>query len=209
MNRQRLVVAAAAAVAAVAKGGTAVAHAAGSGWNWFVGDERAHIGGPRSGNSLELFAIGDVNVTCSHVRLVSRDGNFEFEHDPKVATSTLNAYVDGTGTRTPITIGGWDAQDIVSLIVGGAAGQRKDIQQWRSGGTTVAAIDGSGHLRLGPLTLVAAVEGGRAMLYAQLPDGSRQVLAAGSSEQPVASTAKKSKQATRPARSTLHVGGEQ
>ena len=44
MNRQRLVVAAAAAVAAVAKGGTAVAHAAGSGWNWFVGDERAHIG---------------------------------------------------------------------------------------------------------------------------------------------------------------------
>ncbi len=201
MNRRGLIAATAAAALGALKTGTDSARAAVSGrWNWITGDERAYVAGSAEGDSLALFALQDVNIGSNHLRMSARDGNFEFEHDAKVAASTLNAYVIGTGTRTPIAIGGWDDQDVVSLIVGGTARQHKDIQQWQLGGRTVAAIDAAGALRLGPITISGALENGRAVLVATLPDGSRQTLATGTvAPAATAAAAATAKQAT-PAR---------
>ncbi len=151
----------------------------GSHWNWFNGDERAHVAGSASYDDLDLHAARDINLSAAHVRIVGSDGNFEFEHASTVRTSTLNAYVAGTSKRTPITIGGWDAQDIVSLIVGGNATQKTDLQQWQAGGKTVASVTPSGALTLDGITLSMTVIDGHVQLLATLPNGSKQVLAVG------------------------------
>lgn len=169
------------AVAGVsASAGALTSDAAGkSGWNWFSGDERAHVGGASNTDSLELFSAGDTNVSAGHIRIVGRDGNFEFEHDKSVATATLNAYFAGTPTRTPISIGGWDTQDIVSLINGGQTGQTSDLQQWQTSGKTVAAVTRDGALKLKGITLSLALQSGKVVLAATLSDGSQQRLAIG------------------------------
>ncbi len=68
-------------------------------------------------------------------------------------------------------------KNLVSLVVGGNLGQRHDLQQWAPSGVVKAAVDGLGRLRLGPVTLTANVENGRATLIALLPSGKQQVLA--------------------------------
>lgn len=182
-----------AGVALVSAGFGAVgAHAAGdSPWSWIKGDERAFVAGAADEDDLELYAARNLNLTANHIRIVGRDGNFELEHDRKVPVSTINAYVAGTGTRTPVQVGGWDSQDIVSLIVGGATGQKSALQSWKAGGKEVAAIDSSGRLSLQGVVLSVEVVSGKAVLVATLPNGTRQVLATGNggSTVPVRSSA--------------------
>lgn len=185
----------AAAMLAVAAGGGLVgaltAHAGStSPWNWFQGDERAYVAGSSTADDLSVFALRDVNILGSHLRLGSKDGNFELEHDKSTPTTTLNAYFIGSPTRTPIAIGGTDAQDIVSLIVGSAAGQKSDIQQWLADGKVAVAVDGKGDLRLGTITLSLGLQAGKVVLVAELPDGSRQVLATGTPTRQTAATSK-------------------
>jgi hypothetical protein len=118
---------------------------------WLQGDERAYIGRVDGTNDLSLYAMNDLNVLAGHVRIGGIDGNFEFENES--GTSRLIAYRVGTATRTPIAIGAdgnGEKQDIVPLIVDGQGGQQSDLQQWRSGGKVVAAIDAQGRFRLGP-----------------------------------------------------------
>lgn len=151
----------------------------GSPWNWLTGDERAYVGGSSQADNLELHAVRDVNITAGHVRIVGTDGNFEFEHAKNVATTRLNAYVLGSSARTPVTIGGVDAQNIVPLIVEGSSTQKSDLQQWTASGKTVAAVTPSGGLSLNGISLSMSVVDGRVQLVATLPDGTRQVLATG------------------------------
>lgn len=122
---------------------------------------------------------GDVNVHGAHVRLVGDDGNFEFEHGAATPVSRLNAYVRGTGRRTPIAVGVRDGQDVVELIVRGPAGRASDLQEWVAGGRVVSAIDRRGRLRLGNVALSIEVHGDRVDLVATLPSGKRDVLAWG------------------------------
>jgi len=75
-------------------------------------------------------------------------------------------------TRTPVAVGGDDGQDVLSFVVRGKEDQENDLQQWAPGG--------EGRLRLGDITVEARIVGGMAQLVAVLPDGSRQLLAQGS-----------------------------
>jgi hypothetical protein len=145
---------------------------------WMSGDEGSYVGRPQGTSDLELFAGSDLNALANHIRLGGRDGNFEFEHARDRPFTHLNAYFIGTSTRTPILIGG-DEQDVTSLIVTGKQDQKNDLQQWAPGGKIKAAIDGQGRLRLGTVRIVAAVQRGKAVLTAILPDGTRQTLATG------------------------------
>jgi hypothetical protein len=131
---------------------------------WMSGDEGAYVGRPDGTSDLELFAGSDLNALANHIRLGGRDGNFEFEH--------------GTSTRTPILIGG-DEQDVTSLIVTGRANQKNDLQAWSLGGKAKVAVDGRGRLRLGDIALSAAVQRGKVVLTATLPNGTKQVIATG------------------------------
>jgi hypothetical protein len=63
------------------------------------------------------------------------------------------------------------------LIVAGSDPQTADLQQWRTGTKTVAAIDAHGRLRLGSITLNAQLVQGRVELLATLPNGTRETLA--------------------------------
>jgi hypothetical protein len=145
---------------------------------WMSGDESSYIGRPQGTSDLELFAGTDLNALANHIRLGGRDGNFEFEHARDRPFTHLNAYYIGTNTRTPILVGG-DEQDVISLIVTGQQDQKNDLQQWTPGGKVKVAIDGQGRLRLGTVRIVAAVQRGKAVLTAILPDGTRQTLATG------------------------------
>ena len=107
------------------------------------------------------------------------DGNYEFEHGKQVPETHLNSYYEGTPTRTPISVGGDDGQDVLSFIVRGKLGQKHDLQQWAPGGKVATAIDGNGHLRLGQVTLTAEVGHNTVELVAHLPNGKRVVLAHG------------------------------
>jgi hypothetical protein len=150
-------------------------------WAWQSGDSNANIGRLDGSKDLSLNAADTLNATAAHVRIVGRDGNFEFEHGAGVAASRLNSYYAGTATRTPIAIGGGaEGQDLVALIVQGLLGQKHDLQQWQApAGKTVAAIDGRGGLRLGAVTLTTAIRQGHAVLLAILPSGKTEVLATG------------------------------
>lgn len=167
------------ALASAAIGAVGARAGGDSAWSWITGDERAFVAGAADDDDLEVFAARNLNLTANHVRIVGRDGNFEFEHDRKVPVSTINAYVSGTGTRTPVQVGGWDGQDTVSLIVGGAAKQKSALQSWKSGGQEVASIDATGRLTLQGVALSVEVVSGKTVLVATLPNGSRQVLASG------------------------------
>jgi hypothetical protein len=118
-----------------------------------------------------------VNVTAGHVRLVGKDGNFEFEHGSQTDVSRLNSYYAGTGTRTPVAVGGADGQDVVALIAQASPAQKRDIQQWLSGSKVALAVDSKGRLRFGNITIWAAPRGGKIALYAQLQGAAPHVLA--------------------------------
>jgi len=135
-------------------------------------------GGIRRPSDLELFAGSDLNALANHIRLGGRDGNFEFEHGTGNPYTHLNAYFIGTSTRTPILIGG-DEQDVTSLIVTGRTNQKNDLQTWTLGGKAKVAVDGRGRLRLGDIALTAAVQRGKVVLTATLPNGTKQVVAIG------------------------------
>jgi hypothetical protein len=124
-----------------------------------------------SAADLNLQAARNFNINASHVRLVGRDGNFEFEHQTSVPVSDINAYDVGTGRRTPVQIGVVDGQDVVALRVAGSAGQKHDLQQWTSGGKIVAAVDAKGRLHLGSVALSTEVVSGVPYLVARLPSG--------------------------------------
>jgi hypothetical protein len=128
---------------------------------------------------MEISAASDLDVTAGHLRMVTSDGNYEFEHSRDTSVSLLNSYYLGTPTRTPIAVGGFaDGQDIVSLIVRGVQGQTNDLQQWTSSGKVVSAIDGRGRLRIGAVSLTTRVVKGKAELLAVLPGGNVELLAA-------------------------------
>ncbi len=127
-----------------------------------------------SGN-LNLRSANDLNLTAQHVRVVGRDGNFELEHSPSVAASTLTAFSAGTSTRTPIQIGAGD-QDVLSLVVSGRQGQTNDLQEWSTNGKPLLAVDGRGRLRFGDVTLWAVHRNGRITFYAQAPGEPPRVL---------------------------------
>lgn len=148
-------------------------------WDWVDGDEHGSIGG-LDGTGLGTVALDaqdDLDVTAGHVRFVSTDGNYEFEHGPAVPETHLNSYVKGTPTRTPISVGGTDGQDVLSFVVRGKAGQRNDLQQWQPGGRTTLAVDGHGRLRIGEILLVSEQTATGERLTAVLPDGRRRVIA--------------------------------
>jgi hypothetical protein len=145
---------------------------------WMSGDEGAYVGRPDGTSDLELFAGSDLNALANHIRLGGRDGNFEFEHGTGNPYTHLNAYFIGTSTRTPILVGG-DEQDVTSLIVTGRTNQKNDLQAWSLGGKAKVAVDGRGRLRLGDIALTAAVQRGKVVLTATLPNGTKQVIATG------------------------------
>ncbi|MDX6516347.1 MAG: hypothetical protein QOH73_2013 [Gaiellaceae bacterium] len=150
-------------------------------WAWQVGDGVANIGRVQGSSDMQVNATNDLNIAAHHIRIGGEDGNFEFEHGAGAPASHLNAYIIGTPTRSPISIGGGaDGQDVIALLVQGKAGQTNDLQQWQAPeGKTLAAIDGKGRLRLGTVTLTLGLKRGKVVLTAVLPDGTKQVLATG------------------------------
>ena len=168
------------AAASAALGGGSVS----GGWLWFKGNQTTFIGSPKGPsyppNSMLVQVAGDLDMGANHLRFGATDGNYEFEHGPSSPYTRLNSYFIGTPTRTPIVVGGNDGQDVLSLLVQGrAGGQTNDLQEWESGSTVTAAINGNGNLRLGNVVLLTALINGRVQLIAQLPDGSTQILAVG------------------------------
>ena len=160
-------------VVAIARSDSGVAK-----WIWRSGSPSATVGTVQSAHDLHLNAGQNVDIFGNHVRIGGKDGNFEFES--YTDESHLNAYGVGSPVRHPISVGGGDDQDVVGFIVRGkSGGQSSDIQQWQVGDDVVAAIDGKGRLRLGSITLRAAVRNGKEVLLATFPDGKTQVVAAG------------------------------
>jgi hypothetical protein len=148
-------------------------------WAWSVGDDQGGVGVSRNTGVMEINSASDLDVTAQHLRLVTADGNYEFEHGVDTPETLLNSYFLGTPNRTPIAVGGYaDGEDVVSLIVRGIQGQRHDLQQWETSGNVAAAIDGRGRLRLGQVALTTRIVKGKAQLVAVLPGGTQQVLAA-------------------------------
>jgi hypothetical protein len=141
---------------------------------WFSGDSAAGIG--RLGSALSAFSNGDFNIHAHHLRVEAEDGNVELESGKQAEATTLNPYDIGTPNRKPLQIGWPDGEDVMPLIIAGNAVQKSDLQQWRSGGKTVAAINAHGGLRLGQVTLTATVKNGRVVLVATLPNGKEQTL---------------------------------
>jgi|SRR4051794_35001260 hypothetical protein len=172
-----IIVAVAAFAAGAAVGGTLDTI-----WAWQVGDSTASVGRVDGSNDLQVAAKGDLDLGANHIRIGGVDGNFEFEHGTGTPWSHLNAYeIGGVGVRTPIMIGGGaDGQDVLSLVVAGKVNQKRDLQQWQAPeGHPVAAIDSSGRLRIGQVTLATAIRKGHAVLLAVLPNGTKQILATG------------------------------
>ena len=169
-------------LAAVATGlaaGSGVAAAARyDAWNWKVGGDVAYVGSPTGTSDVVVAAQGDIDFRAGHVRLISDNADFQFVHPVSTSVARVNAYYLGTPTRTPIMMGPPSTGDVTGLIVAGTAGQTSDLQQWTLGGKTVAAIDGSGRLRLGGVTLAPKVVNGRVFLYALTSTG-QQLVAAG------------------------------
>jgi hypothetical protein len=125
--------------------------------------------------NLNLRSGNNLNLTAQHVRIVGRDGNFELEHSPSVAASTITAFEAGTATRTPIQIGS-GGQDVLSLLVSGRTGQTNDLQEWSTGSGSLLAGAGRGRLRFGDVTLWVAHRNGRITFYAQATGGPPHVL---------------------------------
>jgi hypothetical protein len=145
---------------------------------WFTGDNGAGIG--RLGTALSVFSEHDLNVHAAHIRMEAEDGNMELESNASVAATTLNPYNIGTPQRKSLQVGGWqDGEDILPLIVAGTPRQKHNLQEWRSGSKTVAAIDSKGSLHLGSIGLTASLRNGRVVLVATLPNGAKQTLATG------------------------------
>jgi len=93
-------------------------------WSWVRGDDTTYVGvgsGTDAG-TLRLEASGDVDIGANHLRLGTQDGNYEFEHSKDVPETHLNSYYIGTPTRTPISVGGDDGQDVLSFVVRGKQG---------------------------------------------------------------------------------------
>lgn len=134
------------------------------GWVWYEGTDAAHVGQQAGSNTLVVQSVGDIDLRGYHTRMMSDDGQFVFAHPTSSASATLNAYFLGTSTRTPIQIGKPDLP--TTLIVAGTAGQKADLQRWTLSGHPVAAIDGSGRLRLGGITLDPEIVNGQVRLYA-------------------------------------------
>jgi hypothetical protein len=155
----------------------ALAFAAGAGAQsagWFIGDEHSSVAGPAGTDDLELRALRDLNASAKHIRLVGNDGNFEFEN--RTGVSHLNSYIAGTGTRTPLTVGGGDGQNVIGWIVDSGLSQTADIQQWRKNGAILSAIDSRGRLRLRGIALDLVYKRHRLALRATLRDGSTRYL---------------------------------
>jgi hypothetical protein len=124
-----------------------------------------------SPGSLNVQASRAFNVNAGHVRLVGRDGVFEFEHQGSVPLSKFEAFFLGTSKRTPIQIGEDDGANIVALLVVGSRGQKTDLQEWALGPKVVAAIDRRGGLRLGDVTVTTTVKAGVPYLVARTQAG--------------------------------------
>jgi hypothetical protein len=143
---------------------------------WFSGDDQAGIG--RMGTALSAFSNQDFNVHAHHLRFESEDGNVEMESGDHAAATMLTPYYIGTSRRKPLQVGGaGDGEDVLSLIVAGTPGQKNNLQEWRSGTATVAAITSTGQLRLGGVAVSVQMRNGRAVLVATLPNGKKQTLA--------------------------------
>lgn len=166
-----------AALAALVGAGTARADTSSGEFAWRDGDDSTYIGGGAGDDTLTISADGDLDIGAGHIRMGAQDGNYEFEHGKSVPETHLNSYYVGTPTRTPISVGGDDGQDVLSFVVRGMHGQKNDLQQWAPGGKVTLAVDGSGRLRLGQVVLLTEIVRGKARLVALLPDGTRQVLA--------------------------------
>ena len=172
LSRRALLGAAAAAVLGAAAGDARASDSA----SWSEGSAQTFVAS-LDGQTLQIQAAGDLDIGAGHIRMGTQDGNYEFEHSSLVQETHLNSYYIGTPTRTPISVGGDDGQDVLSFVVRGMAGQKNDLQQWAAGGRTTVAIDGHGRLRLGQVVLQTEIVQGRAQLVATLPDGTRQLLA--------------------------------
>ena len=162
--------------------GTAAATAFAAGpwpgtYAWFTGDDGAGIG--RLGTALSMFSQHDLNVHAAHLRIEAEDGNVELESGKSAAATTLNPYNIGTAQRKPLQVGWPDGEDVLPLVVAGNSKQKSNLQEWRAGGETVAAIDAKGGLRLGSVDLSASLVNGRVVLVATLPNGAKQTLATG------------------------------
>lgn len=148
-----------------------------TGWTWYQGTDTGFVGEQAGSDELVLSAPdGSINMRASHLRLMSDDGQFDFVHGANADTASLNAFYLGTSTRTPVEIG--DSESSAGLIVEGSNGQRSDLQRWTLSGHTVAAIDASGLLRLGTVTLDPELVDGRVELFA-LVGSKKQLLAVG------------------------------
>jgi len=126
--------------------GTAVVAAQSAGWS--IGDDYTKVYTDPGTTDLNLYSVGDLNMTAQHIRMVGNDGNFEFENGNGI--SRFNSYVRGTATRTPIIIGGGDSQNVVGLMLDSGATQTADILQIRKNGSTgqlMTAIDANGGIR--------------------------------------------------------------
>lgn len=142
---------------------------------WFCGNVNINISA--GAGRLDLVSGGDINALADHIRLMSRNGGFEFEtYTPE---ANLSSYTIGTSTRIPLAVGGEEGQDVTSLVVRGKYGQAKDLTVWLPGRSEAAAVDGWGRLRLNGVILFPMVDSkGKVRLYAILPDGKRQLLLA-------------------------------
>jgi hypothetical protein len=182
LNRRKALSAAfAGAIAALFRTSGASAATADGDYAWMEGDQDSFIAGGSGSatGTVSVQASGDFNVVAHHVRFGTFDGNYEFEHSHSVPETHFNSYYVGTPTRTPISVGGDDGQDVLSFIVRGRHGQKHDLQQWAPSGKVTAAIDGNGNLRLGPATLTVEVVNGYVELVARINGGKPVVLARG------------------------------
>src|ERR1041385_4258907 len=83
------------------------AFAAGGGmspWAWSVGDDEGGVGVSKNTGVMEINSASDLDVTAQHLRIVTADGNYEFEHGVDTSQTLLNSYFLGTPQRTPIAV---------------------------------------------------------------------------------------------------------
>jgi hypothetical protein len=166
---------AAAVAAALTLIGTSLASGDGN-WRLLLGDERTYVGSrPATPDTLEIFALAELNLSAAHIRQMALDSNFELESPATFETSRLTGYDLGTPQPKPIEIGG-AGQHVTALVVTASRKQRAPLQVWRAGDDEVAAVTARGALRLRDITLSVQLRGRALYLVATTPDGRRQTL---------------------------------
>lgn len=141
-------------------------------YTWMTGDASRFVAGyEKDSQSMRIYAERDLNVLARHVRIEAQDGNIELESSADALTTRLNPYTIGTPTRKPLQVGGDDGQDVLSLIVDGRDGQKQPLQEWRSSGVPVAAVDENGGLHLRGAVIMLQVYKQKYRLVARFPNG--------------------------------------